>query len=341
MTRFFNDEMFDRLSDGGDLHPMVHALQDLPQLVFIPRGGYATIYYKAARLFQINSGLQKRKSKHTWMFGITKKYCDNAKLLDLDWFTNCKTDLDSKEHDKYRFNLDLSKCDKDFWYRFFVCMMCGVNMHRLQHHDAEKEIQQRIMTENNTASIKEPTDYLVLDMEYQQPGDRSYGRFDMVALRWPGHMRKNPDYQPELALIEVKHGSDALAGASGMQDHLNKIDCFRPTDEFYNGLDKMLNQMHQLGLIKLHSKIKKPIQVNRDAKKQFIFALGNCSQKSHVLHNIVKQMQEPKNYQLRFVTSSFIGYGLYEDGMMTLPQFRDLLAVYDSATDCGNQSQGV
>lgn len=339
MIRFFDDKMFDRLLDGGDLHPMVRALQDLPQLVCIPRGGYATIYYKAARLFQINSDLQKRKRKHTWMFVVTKKYCDNAKLLDLDWFTKCKTDLDSKKKGEYEFNLDLSKCDYDFWYRFFVCMMCGVNRHRLQHRDEEKEIQQRIMTENN--SIKEPTDYLVLDMEYQQPGDRSYGRFDMVALRWPGHMRKNPDYQPELALIEVKHGSRALAGPSGMQDHLNKIDCFRPDKEFYDGLDKMLNQMHQLGLIKLHSKIKKPIEVNRKAKKQFIFALGNCSQESHKLHNIVKQMQEPKNYQLRFVTSSFIGYGLYEDRMMTLPQFRDLLAVYDSATDCGNQSQGA
>lgn len=323
MTRQLSDNFMKQLMPNGELNPMVCALQRLPQLRFFPRGKYATVYYKAARLFEIYPN-----SKYP--FRVTKKYKDYAKLTEMDGFNSALTGFNPNNDDE--FNLGLGQCDEQFWYNFFIRMMCGVNEHRLVATEREKEIQQLIFAENN--DNKRPTDYLMLDIEYAVPGDRSYGQFDIVALKWPANKRNDDKYQPELAIIEVKHGDKALMGNSGMQDHLNKISRFQPSPEFYADLETVLNQLRQLGFVKLARKPNVPVKINTDeGKKQFIFALGNCSNRSSNLRRAVNSLNEISNYQLRFVTASLMGYGLYEDGMLTLGKFKKMLDAVNSDSD--------
>lgn len=131
----------------------------------------------------------------------------------------------------------------------------------------------------------------------------------------------------------------ALTGESGLQGHLNKISRFEPDQDFYSDLEEVLHQMRLLKLIDLPFGTEKRVKIN-PSEKEIIFALGNYHNRSAVLCRAVDAMTEPENYQLRFATSSFVGYGLYCDGMMALPQFRNMLhAINGDSVGCAENSQ--
>ncbi|MBQ8686359.1 MAG: hypothetical protein IJ517_01205, partial [Alphaproteobacteria bacterium] len=160
---------------------------------------------------------------------------------------------------------------------------------------------------------------------YTEQGNPDGGRFDAIALKWSRAMRASHNYKPGLALIEVKVGSAAIEGKSGIKKHLEDIEKFAVTNGFYDDLELMISQMRELYLINIPGETE--LKFNRSEKPQFIFALANYNQRSELLWRNIFTMTEPENYDLRFATSSFIGYGLYDEGMLTLEQFKSLMPV--------------
>ncbi len=193
----------------------------------------------------------------------------------------------------------------------------------------EKEVQQTIVKENNTSSICNETDYFIIDIEYTQP--EFDGRFDALAVYWPKNKRKN-GHNLQLAFIEVKAGNNAIGGTSSIAKHyksvidfLNNLTQNNEKEQFIQDIEKMIAQQRDLGLWNIpHNKHE--ITLSRSIKPQLIFILANYNQKSTALRNELDKFSSINSkppFELKFATSSFVGYGLYGSGMITIDNILD------------------
>gem|GEM_PF-5240823 len=67
------------------------------------------------------------------------------------------------------------------------------------------------------------------------------------------------------------------------------------------------------------------IKINRGQTPQLIFAIANYNQKSTKLSAELDRMVLPDNLDVKFSVSSFMGYGLYDEGMKSLKEFRAIV----------------
>lgn len=327
------DELLFQRFKSSDLVSLTKLVRHHPHLMLNFRGESATIYYKNLRLLKVKKDgsfiitgkyvediCQAGKIKHNALESKKTFDVSDTNIADVFGFSYSGGLQDSK--------LEVPDASTFPWERFVMQMMFCIDHWRALHKEqCEKEIQQRIAMENNTFGDASATDYFIIDTEYAEQGKKSdSNRFDAIALKWSRSMRKGNDaekYHPVLALLEVKVHQKALDGDSGIVDHLTKVQDFTITEEIYKDLEKMLQQMRELGLINISTEHK--LTFNREAVPEFIFVIANYNQKSTKLWEVLTKISEPQNYNLRFATSSFVGYGLYEEGILTLSQFKSLM----------------
>jgi hypothetical protein len=192
-----------------------------------------------------------------------------------------------------------------------------------RHSKAEREIQQQIVRENNRGKVARATDYFVCDIEYAN-GDR---RFDMVAVRWPSTSgdRKRGDGL-DLVLVEVKHGDAALNGTAGMAKHV------RDACAFVAGAGALATLKQEMALVFNQKRALKLIDCDKDiasfssAKPTLLFILANHDPASEVLLREIRGLPPHPEVDLRFVTSCFMGYGLFDEGIHAKDEFLEVNA---------------
>jgi len=304
--RALSDDFFKRFKEGN-LKGLVECLQVFPHFMLNFRGKYVTIYYKGLRVLEI---------QENGKFGITKEYvlCTEA---EHDPVFGCYI---KNSDDKEFFNLDIQDTDTFDWFGFLSMIMRGIDKWRSQYGDkTEKEIQQRIVLENNLFGGATSTDYFIVDTEYAELG----ARFDAIALHWSRDMRKQHNYKPGIAFIEIKAGEKAIDGSAGVVKHLQDIVKYEITEDFYKDIEKMVVQLCDLGLMDMPGQ--KQLEIDRSKTPQMIFAIANYNQKSSKLKSALESVAVPENIDLRFAMASFLGYGLYDEGMLNLSEFIDRL----------------
>lgn len=199
----------------------------------------------------------------------------------------------------------------------------------------EKEIQQRVVYENNLSVNADNTDYFIADVEWAD-NDVLCGRADIVAFRW-NHMEHRKRIV-QLTLIEVKQGEDAIRtngeNSPGLKKHYDDYLSFKKDQEFVNRVAKdmllVLKQKKELGLVKgldnlFEKKITEKdasgniveqrveIEPQIEAEPDFLFLLANYHHYSSNLQiECEKQLKDCK-----FINASFCGYGLYKDLIKT------------------------
>ena len=172
----------------------------------------------------------------------------------------------------------------------------------------EREFQQTIARDNNFGSIARSTDYYVCDIEYQTESSQ----FDMIAVHWPSvpHVRKDPDRR-QLVFVEVKYGDDALTGDAGLHAHIRDVDnCAAEHSSLQiikEEMAEVFNQKRSLGLIDCVRDLKS----FSDARPILILALINHDPEKSKLRDLLDDLPESPNIELRIATASFLGYGLY------------------------------
>jgi hypothetical protein len=92
-------------------------------------------------------------------------------------------------------------------------------------------------------------------------------------------------------------------------------------------MEKQINQLKDLGLLRYNgSKSNKPFKIVQTEKPEVIFLLANYNPKASGLKNFLDQQVEnaPRQaaFTLNFFASCFAGYGMYQESMQTLPQFK-------------------
>lgn len=199
----------------------------------------------------------------------------------------------------------------------------------------EKEIQQRVVYENNLSVNADNTDYFIADVEWADNDDLD-GRIDIVAFRW-NHMEHRKRIV-QLTLIEVKQGEDAIRtngeNSPGLKKHYDDYISFKKDQVSVNRVAKdmllVLKQKKELGLVKgldnlfekkitekdaWGNKVQRQVEVEPkiEAEPDFLFLLANYHHYSSNLQiECEKQLEDCK-----FINASFCGYGLYKDLIKT------------------------
>ena len=170
-----------------------------------------------------------------------------------------------------------------------------------KRRNEEGEVQQRIVYDNNASSIALGTDYYACDIEYMS----SHGKFDIVAVHWPSssHERKR-SRDRRLVFIEVKHGDDAVSGASGIVAHVRDVNAFASDagrlEEIKSDMVRVFNQKRSLGLMKCN----KDLESFGAEKPLFVLMLANHDPDSIKLRRELGKLPQSAHVELRLGTAS-------------------------------------
>ena len=187
----------------------------------------------------------------------------------------------------------------------------------------EKEIQQRVVYENNLSVNACKTDYFVADIEWAD-NDTLGGRADIIAFRW-NHMEHKKRLL-QLTIIEVKQGEESIVTSvdnkgnisAGLSKHYDDFEKLRLDKDRVKTLAEdmliVLKQKMDLGLVKGLEKLFEDSRGNKKTPEilpevDFLFLLSNYHHYSDNLKNELKKLPD----DARFISSSFMGYGLYKD----------------------------
>ena len=187
----------------------------------------------------------------------------------------------------------------------------------------EKEIQQRVVYENNLSVNACKTDYFVADIEWAD-NDTLGGRADIIAFRW-NHMEHKKRLL-QLTIIEVKQGEESIVTSvdnkgnisAGLSKHYDDFEKLRQDKDGVKTLAEdmliVLKQKIDLGLVKGLEKLFEDSRGNKKTPEilpevDFLFLLSNYHHYSDNLKNELEKLPD----DARFISSSFMGYGLYKD----------------------------
>ena len=211
---------------------------------------------------------------------------------------------------------------------YFAKAMHIIDMHEFtKSRLGEKEIQQRVIYENNLSVNACKTDYFVADIEWAD-NDTLGGRADIIAFRW-NHMEHKKRLL-QLTIIEVKQGEKAIVTSvdnngkvsAGLSKHYDDFEKLRQDKDGVKALAEdmlvVLKQKKDLGLIKgldwlFEDSRKNKITPEILPEVDFLFLLSNYH---HYSENLKKELEKLPD-EARFISSSFMGYGLYKDFVHT------------------------
>ncbi|MCB2216972.1 MAG: hypothetical protein KQH59_12960 [Desulfobulbaceae bacterium] len=306
--RKLSDDFLNDLKTGL-LQPLLVRVKQDNTLMLAIRDGYINIYYRGGNIVRVKS-----KSNGGYSPAFDSQYNIFNKTLQY-----LPADI-------------VSRNDVEMWLESLPRLKEIMDFYFSAHPKPEREFQQLVARENNDSTISNTSEYFISDIEF---ADSELGaRFDMLAIRWLASQRKDGN-KCKAALIEMKYADGALDGNAGLLKHLRDIDDFIGNQTCYQNLletmENQFNQLDQLGLLKFNKgKSNAKIALSVDDKPELIFILANHNPRSKKLQRVLEDPQidlfdKSKNFDLRFYTASYAGYGLHKESMVTLTQFRQLM----------------
>lgn len=304
-SRGLSDMFMEDLQEGI-LAPLLKLVKADHTLSLNIRNGYINIYYRGGSILKVSE-----LDKHKYRFSFDSKY-ENVSRNGLSALPLPKSKLlpntvdeeHVKDVDAWVASIPLLKCTMDIWFG--------------QHPKLEREFQQLVERINNHNPA---TDYFICDIEYTSKNSRA----DLIALHWPSRsaMRKRMDCA-SLAIIEMKQNDGALAGTSGLIDHIENVASIK-FEDLREEMKIVFNQRVELGLIQCHSDANKaPVLQNIDRNRlDYIILLSDHDPESQILLDQLSQIPQSPHFTIKVAAANFMGYGLYEQCIFTLAEFKD------------------
>ena len=301
--RSISDELFQKLMKTGVYHEITDIVRADPYLDMEMRGDDGVmIYYRGGKLLTIN--------ENQGFIGLDEEYYPedySARLSPhiesiFDYISKGKRIIDIHESDSKKRKL------------------------------VEKEVQQRVVYENNLSANAKDTDYFIADIEWAD-NNALGGRADIVAFRW-NHMEHRKRIL-QLTLIEVKQGDGAIRTkdekSAGLKKHYDDYLQFLNNKTYFfevaNDMLSVLKQKMNLGLIegleKLFKSGEKDISPKLADSPDFIFLLANYHHYSSVLQEECVSLPD----ECKFYISSFMGYGLYKDFVLSKCKLKEIFPI--------------
>ena len=252
MARQLSQNLIAKLSKGGEWHKLMKDIAADKDLTSEIRAGRLTVYFQKGRLLEIR-----------------EKKIDT---LDSGYYTGCVKFFLEKIQNGFFPSSSISPepvvFDPNNAKPYLKWAKTAIGTFNFIHNKREFIIQQRILKENSSKD----SNYLALDLEYQfeqgnipkdQRIDKS--RIDIVAIEKETN---------DIVLFELKQGSGAVDGKSGIEDHIRKTNIHIANTTFCenlrNDLSQIISQKIALGLLDCDKELVSHIQSSR-IKMGFIF----------------------------------------------------------------------
>ena len=294
--------MEDLKSDTGlGLNRILDAVKNDATLALEIRGNYINIYYRGGNLMKIT----EKSGVYSVFFDL--KYVITGQSYKLPLTLSAFSDVS-----EWLEKIPLLKYEMDLWFG--------------QHPKNEREFQQLMIRENNFKGTGKGTDYFICDIEYDNSDD---SRFDLIAVYWPSSSQERKNQNVGLAFIEMKYGDGALKNSAGILAHIHDMESYLNPDQNTLGslkeeMKTVFNQKQALGLIDNQ----KHIEQFTDSKPEYILVFANHDPDSSILYDELQKVRTAvcnRNlpFDLRFATSNFMGYGLYQQNIYNLDEFME------------------
>jgi len=297
MKRLLSDSFINDLLEGILKELLSYVKKDNTLDIEI-RKNYINIYYRGGNALKVTEIGVNRYDYH-----FDKEYLKEATFLSKDTINAYKTKLD--------------------WINYFPLVKQAMDFYFTKYGKEEREFQQLVVRENNYSSVANSTDYFIIDIEYD---NRKNARFDIVAVEWGSDTSKRKmmkGYKPKLVLIEMKYGDGAFNGVAGISKHILDFNNFianpKTVEEFKQEMLGVFSQKRQLGLIPGLSDKKNSNEVTQFADEfEMMFLIANHDPAKSVL---LTELSGNINLEIKFITSNFMGYGLYKENVFDYDQF--------------------
>ncbi len=264
MARRLSTAHLDMYKSGGKLATLFECISKDPELSFEIRiNDEVMVYYNKKKILTISKGLKIEP--------LSADYYDPKHKPTVD-ISDSKNWKNKKAIDRYLKEAKLIAYKKDMKREF--------------------QLQQNISLGNHDCDGR----FLVVDMEWQfsqkdiAKDDRiKTTRVDLIVV----DLKPNSRGENDIYLTEVKLGTDALEGSSGLQGHVNstrEIVCFKPACEaLKDDVASIIDQKHELGIIsgQLPS-------LRLSDKPKMLFILGHRGRAERVLlENAISKLAIP------------------------------------------------
>lgn len=310
------DFKHDLTDANGILSPVLSLVKADDTLSLSIRSGYINVYYRGGSLAKITD-----LGGHSYRFEFDGNY------------------LRSSHHSLLSANLGTSpgppvvRCAADAaaWVSRIPQMKFAMDLWFGEHPKQEREYQQLVERTNNANYA---TDYFVCDIEYTNP-DCPELRADMVALRWPSTRETRKQASAGLAIVEMKFADGAVQGASGIADHIRKLNTAITSkrlsmSDFAEEMREVFNTRVEFGLIHCHSekgKMAKRMESVLCDPWDFILLIADHDPDTTALLSELQRIESIRDLQfnVKVACASFMGYGLYDRCIYPLDAFMDRL----------------
>lgn len=285
-------------------------------LDFQIRDNQVHIYYRGGKVFDL-----KQRNPHEYEAHFDKNYASES-LYQVRLSTK-----ETREHIQNLIELPIRISESNIgeWISAIPFLKQIMDEYFSQYPKLEREYQQHVVNENNRFKTSNGTDYFIVDIEY---ATATQGRFDLISILWPstGRLRRVPTgYKPKLAFIEMKWGDSALSNQSGIQKHLNDIEAFlgeaENLESIRTEMQTIFQQKRDLGLLQGLGDNKNKVEIS-DEKPEFILLFSAHDPESQILLDELNKLKAPKHCDLKIAVANFMGYGLYQECLYGLEDFR-------------------
>ena len=299
MSRAITETFLGALQSGC-LAKLTERVRNDDTLMLALRGNYINIYYRGGSILNIS---EKNGRYSAWF--DTNYSQDNESVPALPSVS--------------------SDDDCESWVATLSTLKELMNFYFAKKRKSEREFQQLVAWENNRSLIASDTEYFITDIEFAD-AEKS-ARLDMLGLKWLSNNRKD-ETNCRPVLIEMKYGIGAYDGDAGIAKHISDLKEILASSEKREMLNRTIadqfDQLLQLGLVQFNrsATYKRAVVSGRP---EVIFLLANHNPRSKKLLNILSTVEDPTDFDLRFFTASFAGYGMHDACMLGLSDFRELL----------------
>jgi hypothetical protein len=300
MGKAISDKFMNDLTEGGRLHELTQRVRNDDTLMLALRGDYINVYYRGGSILHLSEQ-------------------DNgyAARFDTNYFKERPVTLPPSAIQE--------PGDCLTWVTALPELKEAMNRHFARTRKSEREFQQLVAWENNRSAISNDTEYFITDIEF---ADRDQGaKLDMVGLKWLSNHRKD-ETRCTPVLIEMKYSIGAYDGEAGIAKHIADLEQILANPAKRESINKTIeDQFDQLRNLKL-IRFNEHVNYSRAAvsgRPEVVFLLANHNPRSKKLLNILDEIKEPADFDLRFFTASFSGYGMHDRCMLGLTNFKELV----------------
>ena len=148
-------------------------------------------------------------------------------------------------------------------------------------------------------------------------------------MHWPSERSKRKKTEDRrLVFIEMKYGDNALDGDAGVEPHVVDVNRFlsdpRKLKNFKEDMVAVFNQKKDLGLLDCP----RNLASFSNESPLLLLVFANHDPEKSKLCSVLENLPESPHAELRVATASFMGYGLYDQGIHTIDEARKHFSDY-------------